>query len=275
MGGIYSLTAIGLSLIFGVMNIVNFAHGAFMMLGMYFSYWVFTLFDIDPYFSIILAFPTFMLFGAIIQKFLITPILNAPHSAQLLLTTGIMLFLENLALFLWSPDYRALKLSYMGTSLPVGTFIISIPRLVAFLAALSITLLLFIFLKKSYIGKAIRAISTEKEGAMLVGINIKRLYVIAFGIGTVCVGISGSIITPFFYVSPHVGSVFLITAFVVVVLGGMGNLLGAFVGGIIVGVAESMGALWLPGSLKQVLPYCIFIVILMFKPEGLFGRKTK
>jgi branched-chain amino acid transport system permease protein len=110
---------------------------------------------------------------------------------------------------------------------------------------------------------------------MLVGINIKRLYILAFAIGTACVGMSGSIITPFFYVSPHVGSVFLITAFVVVVLGGMGNLFGAFVGGLIVGVAESIGALFLPGSLKQVLPYLIFIVILMFKPEGLFGRKTK
>ena len=275
IGGIYSLVAVGLSLIFGVMNIVNFAHGAFMMLGMYLSYWLFSAFGLDPYFSLVFCFPLFFLFGAFIQQILIKPILNAPHSAQLLLTTGIMLFLENAALFLWSPDYRAVKVAYAGNSILLGQYIIVVPRLIAFLSAIIITLLLFAFLKTTYTGKAIRAISSEKEGAMYVGINVDRIYVIAFAIGTALVAVSGTLISPFFYVSPHVGNVFLITAFVVVVLGGMGDLLGALISGFIVGVAESLGALFLPGSLKQIVPYLIFVCILIFKPEGLFGRRQK
>jgi len=274
-GGIYSLMAIGLSLIFGVMKIVNFAHGAFMMLGMYFSYWLFTLFGIDPYLSLIFSIPFFMLFGIIIQKLLINRILSAPHSAQLLLTTGIMLFLENTALFIWSPDFRAVKVGYMGSSLSIGGLIISIPQFIAFLGATFITLMLFTFLKKSYLGKAIRATSIEKEGAMYVGISINRIYLITFGIATSCVGAAGSMMSPFFYISPHVGSVFLITAFVVVVLGGMGNLFGALISGLIIGVAESIGALFMPGSLRQVIPYLIFILILMYKPEGLFGKRVQ
>jgi branched-chain amino acid transport system permease protein len=150
---------------------------------------------------------------------------------------------------------------------------VSFPRFVACLVALSIAAILYIFLKKTDIGMAIRACTVEKEGAALVGINVKRIYLVAFGIGIVCAGVAGSTLLPFFYVSPTVGSIFVLTAFVIVVLGGMGNFAGALLGGLIIGVAESMGEVFLPGSLKQVVSFTIFILILFFKPMGLMGGR--
>jgi branched-chain amino acid transport system permease protein len=182
------------------------------------------------------------------------------------------MFIENFALFLWSPNYRTLSIPYVKKAATVGTVMISFPKLIAFLFAILLTAALYYFLKKTDLGKAIRAASEEKEGALTVGINLKRIYYVAFGIGTACVGAAGTLTAPFFYVNPHVGGIFVITAFVIVVLGGMGNLIGALVGGLIIGLAESVGAAFIPGQLKQFIIYFIFILVLLFKPEGLFGR---
>jgi len=275
MGGVYSLIAIGLTLIFGVMRIINFAHGSFMMLGMFTTYWLFILLGIHPYLSLLISIPVLFVFGLFVERFLIAQVLNAPEYNQLLLTLGISLFIENFALFLWSPNFRTLDIGYLKKAATVGTVMISFPKVIAFLFAILLTGLLYYFLKNTDLGKAIRASSEEKEGALTVGINLKRIYYVAFGIGTACVGAAGTLTATFFYVNPHVGGIFVITAFVVVVLGGMGNIIGALVGGIIIGLAESVGAAFLPGQLKQFIIYFIFILVLLFKPEGLFGRSRE
>ena len=274
MGGVYSLVAVGLSLIFGVMKIINFAHGSFMMLGMFTTYWLYVLLGIDPYLSVLFTIPILFVFGLLVEHFLIDRVLDAPEQNQLLLTLGISLVIENFALFLWSPNFRTLDVPYANKAMTVGVVMISFPKVVAFLFAILLTGLLYYFLKNTDLGKAIRAASEEKEGALTVGINLKKIYYVAFGIGTACVGAAGAVAAPFFYVSPQVGGIFVITAFVVVVLGGMGNFIGAFVGGLIIGLAESVGAAFIPGQLKQFIIYFIFILVLLFKPAGLFGKSN-
>lgn len=275
MGGVYGLVAIGLTLIFGVMKIINFAHGSLMMLGMFTTYWLYVLAGLDPYLSLLLSIPCLFVLGLLIERFLIAQVLDAPAHNQLLLTLGISLFIENFALFLWTPNFRTLEVTYLRKAAMVGSVMISLPKLVAFIFAIILTILLYCFLKGTDMGKAIRAASEEREGALTVGINLRRIYYVAFGIGAACVGAAGTLTAPFFYVNPHVGGIFVITAFVVVVLGGMGNFIGALVGGLIIGLAESVGAAFVPGQLKQFIIYFIFILVLLFKPEGLFGRTSE
>lgn len=271
MGGIYALAAAGLTLIFGVMKIINFAHGALMMLGMYITYWVFVILGIDPYLSILMSMPSLFLIGALLQRFLINFIIDAPEYNQLLLTLGIALVLENLALIIWSPDTRTLDVSYVVKVFSVGSVKISFTRLMACLFSLIMIGALYLFLKKTDMGKAIRAVSVERDGAELLGMNVKKLYYISFGLGAACVGGAGSMITPFYYISPHVGEAFLIKAFVVVILGGMGSIGGVLVGGLIIALGESLGALFMPGSLKLVVTFVIFIGVLLLRPAGIFG----
>jgi branched-chain amino acid transport system permease protein len=273
IGGVYSLVAIGLNLIFGVMKIINFAHGSLMMLGMYTCYWTVALLGVNPYAAILVVIPVMFLIGVVIQKFLINAIITAPEHNQLLLTLGVSLFLENLALFLWTPDYRDLSTPFAGINYYWGDISLSLVRLMAFGLAMLATAILYLVLTRTDMGKAIRAASEEPEGAVLMGINVRRVYWVSFGIGAACAGVAGAAVTPFFPVYPQVGGLFVITAFVVVVLGGMGSFLGAFVGGIIIGVADSVGAMFLPGSMKSIISFTLFILILLFKPSGLFGGR--
>ena len=271
LGGVYGLVASGLTLIFGVLRIINFAHGAVMMLGMYASYWLWVWLGVDPYLSVLLTAPAFFVLGMGIQRLVIEPNRDAAEHNQLLLTLGLALFLENLALVLWHGDFRTLRVPYANASFVIGDALVEVSRLVAAGGAVLIALALFVFLRRTDVGKAIRALSEEREGAMLVGIDVARIRAVAFGIGSACVAVAGALITPFFYVAPDVGESFNIMAFVVVVLGGMGNFIGALVGGLIVGLAESLGAALLPGSLKQLVVFVIFVLVLLFRPEGLFG----
>ena len=271
LGGVYGLVASGLTLIFGVLRIINFAHGAVMMLGMYASYWLWVGLGVDPYVSVLVTAPLFFLLGMGIQRLVIEPNRDAAEHNQLLLTLGLALFLENLALVLWHGDFRTLRVPYANASFVIGDALVEVSRLVAAGGAVLIALALFVFLRRTDVGKAIRALSEEREGAMLVGIDVARIRAVAFGIGSACVAVAGALITPFFYVAPDVGESFNIMAFVVVVLGGMGNFIGALVGGLIVGLAESLGAALLPGSLKQLVVFVIFVLVLLFRPEGLFG----
>lgn len=275
MGGIYGLVAIGLTLIFGVMKIINFAQGALLMLGMYVTYWSFAVLGINPYLSIFLSAGVLFLVGAFIQKTVLSKMLDAPEHNQLLVTLGIMLFIENFALVLWSPDFKSVKIEGMVQTLNVGSVGINTPKLIAFSFAISLSLLLFWFLKYTFIGKAIRATSINRQGASLVGINIGKINYIAFGIGSALAGIAGSLITPFFYTSPTAGATFILKGFVVVVLGGLGNFIGALLGGLVIGVSESMGGAFLPGSLKELMTYVIFIIVLLIRPNGLFGGKSR
>jgi len=273
MGGIYALIAVGLNLIFGVMKILNFAHGTLMMIGMYISYWLFTHYSIDPYLSVVITIPSLFILGTLIQKYLINPILHAPEYNQLLLTLGVMLLFENIAIFLWSPDYRSINVSYSMETVSIGNVLISFVKIIAFGLAVALTGLLYLFLKKTKIGRAIRASSDEREGAILMGINVSRMYWLSFGIGSACAGVAGSTITPFFYIFPHVGTIFILKTFIVVVLGGLGSFGGALIGGLIVGISESLGAVIIPGSLKDIVTFVIFVLILIFRPKGILGMK--
>src|SRR3990172_7899627 len=238
-GGIYSLVSVGLTLIFGVMRIINFAHGSLMMLGMYVSYWLFVLWGVDPYLSLIASGSVLFAVGVLIEAVLVSPVLEAPEHDQLLLTLGISLVIENLALFLWRADPRIITVPYLAVAPMVGGVMVSSPRLIAFIVSLALTAVLFFFLRRTDLGRAIRAIAQDREGALTVGINMRRIYALAFGIGCACVGAAGGLVAPFYPVDPYVGGVFVITAFVVVVLGGMGNFGGA----------------------------------LLFRPQGLFGGR--
>jgi len=271
LDGVYGLVASGLTLIFGVLRIINFAHGAVMMLAMYASYWLFVLYGVDPYASVLITAPLFFAIGAGIEKALIEPNRAAAEHNQLLLTLGLALFIENLALVLWQGDFRTLRVPYASASFVIGEALVELPRLIAAAGAVLMAVALFAFLRLTDLGKAIRALAEEPEGAMLVGIDVARIRATAFGIGAACAAVAGALITPFFYVAPDVGESFNIMAFVVVVLGGMGNFVGALLGGLIVGLAESLGAALLPGSLKQLVVFVIFVLVLLFRPQGLFG----
>jgi branched-chain amino acid transport system permease protein len=271
LGGIYGLVASGLSLIFGVLRIINFAHGAVMMLGMYASYWLYTLGGVDPYLSVVVTAPLFFVGGIVIQKLVIEPNRRAAEHNQLMLTLGLALVFENMALVLWQGDFRTVRTPYSAASFLVGDVLIEIPKVMACAGAIVMALALFAFLKWTDVGKAIRALTEEPEGAMLMGINVGRIRAVAFGIGAACVAVAGALVTPFLYVAPDVGESFNIMAFVVVVLGGMGNFLGALAGGFIVGLAEALGATLLPGSLKLLVVFVIFVAVLLFRPAGLFG----
>ena len=269
VGGIYGLTAVGLTLIFGVMGVANFAHGSFLMAGMYLAYWLFILLGIDPFFGLFAAMAMLFIFGLLIQKYLVNKIMDAPHYNQFLLTLGIMLFMENLALFFW-PDYRQLRVSYGNSGIPLWEGVqIDLVRMAAFFIGIGLAIALYYFLKLTDIGKAIRATSQNRTGAQVVGINIWKIYTLTFAIGSACAGAAGAIISPIYPVSYNIGDLFLTVAFVVVCLGGMGNFIGAMIGGLIIGLAESMGTLIIPGGQKQLVTYGLFIVILLFRPQGL------
>jgi len=275
LGGVYGLVASGLTLIFGVLRIINFAHGALMMLAMYTTYWLFALAGVDPYLSIVVTAPLFFVVGVVIHRLVIEPNRAAAEHNQLMLTLGLALLFENLALVAWQADFRTVRVAYAVLSFEIGDALVEVPKLIACAGAVVMALALFAFLKTTDVGKAIRSLAEEPEGAMLVGIDVGRIRSVAFGIGSASVAVAGALVTPFFYVAPDVAESFNIMAFVVVVLGGMGNFLGALVGGFIVGLAESLGAALLPGSLKQFVVFLIFVAVLLFRPAGVFGSRRE
>ena len=272
LGGIYALVSIGLTLIFGVLEIINFAHGEFLMLGMYASFWLFQLLGVDPYLSLLIVIPSFFLVGLAVQRIIIQPIIDAPPLNQIFATVGLSIVLQNAALFFWKADYRTVRTDYSSLVLKAGDLLISFPRLVAFVLALAMIAALLIFLKKTYTGKAITALAQQRRAAMLMGINIYRTYQIAFGIGIACVGAAGAILIPVYYAFPTVGALFVLIAFVVVILGGYNSLVGALVGGLIIGLVEAFSGFFLSPHLKEAVYFVIFILILLFRPTGLLGR---
>jgi branched-chain amino acid transport system permease protein len=272
LGGMYGLISIGLTLIFGVLEIVNFAHGEFLMLAMYGSYFLFQFYGVDPYLSLLVILPSFFVIGLVIQRITIQPILNAPPLNQIFMTVGLSMVLQNAALFIWTADYRTVKTSYSALTLKTSGLMISFPRLVAFFLAMSLIVALLIFLKKTFTGMAIRALAQERKAAMLMGINVYRTYQVAFGIGIACVGAAGAMLIPVYFVFPGVGALFVLIAFVVVILGGYNSLIGSLIGGLLIGVVESFSGFFISPHLKEAIYFVIFILILLFRPTGLFGR---
>mgnify|MGYP002349038593 CR=1 FL=1 len=273
LGGIYALFSIGLTLIFGVLEVVNFAHGEFMMLSMYLTYFLFQLLGMDPYVSLIITIPVFFLFGIIIERLIIHPLLNDPPINQIFATIGLQLIFQNLALLFFKADFRTVKTDYSNANIIFGEMFVSVPRLIAFVIAALLIVALFLYLKNTFTGKSIRALAQQRKAAMLMGINVYKTYMIAFGIGIACVGAAGSIMIPLYFVFPTAGSLFVLIAFVVVILGGYNSLGGTLVAGLIIGIIEGVSGFFISPHLKEVVYFIMFIFILIFKPTGLFGRR--
>jgi branched-chain amino acid transport system permease protein len=275
LGGIYGLICVGLTLTFGVMRIINFAHGEFLMVGMYATFFLAQALGVESYAAIPVVLPGLFLFGVLVFHVLIRPILGAAPLNQMLLLVGLSLVLQNGALALFSPDTRSLGSAVALATLPAGPIVVSVPKLIAFGASLLITGGLYWLLRSTELGRRIRAAASDRETAALMGIDVGRVNLVAFGIGVGCLGVAAPLIMPIFYIVPNIGTFFILIAFVVVVLGGIGNFLGALLASFIVAVAESLGALFMPGSTAPVLPFLLFILVLLFKPEGLLGSRTR
>lgn len=272
VGGAYALIGIGLTLIFGVMRIINFAHGDLLMIGMYISFFLHEIWKIDPFVSIVIVIPLMFLFGAFLQKTLINRVLGALPQNQILLTIGIGLVMSNSVMLLFTSDYRILTTSYSSASFKLGEISISTPLLISFLITTAITLMLYWFLLKTDTGQAIRATAQDRDAAQLMGINVRRMSIIATGLGAALAGTAGSLIAPTYYIYPQVGSAFTLKAFVIVVLGGMGSVLGATLGGVIIGATESLAAAYISSGLKELVVFVAFLLVLLFKPAGLLGK---
>ena len=271
IGGVFALLAVGLTLIWGVMRIINFAHGEFLMIGMYIVYFLVAKQGWDPYVTLLVSVPALFVVGAGIFRLTIQPILAHPSMNQIMLTLGLSLILQNLALVLFRADPLIAQTAYSRITFSLGPAIVRVTQLIAFGGSGLAAVLLYWFLQKTDAGRAIRAASQNREAAVLMGIDVQRTYLLAFGIGSACLGVAASLMVPFYYTSPTVGLWFGLVSFVVVVLGGMGNFMGALVGGLIIGLTEAFGAAILPGSLSRVFTFAIFILALLFRPQGLFG----
>lgn len=278
MGAIYGLIAMGLTLIFGTMRVTNFAHGAFMMIAMMVAYTLWGITNINPYLLIILVGPLMFLLGYVAQMTLIRPVLAAESDKNdpigvLLLTAGLSIVLENLALMIFGADYRMAQTSFSNDTFTFGNVTLSAARFYGLIITLAISAALWIFLQRTEIGRQLRATGQDRNTAALMGINSERIFAIAFGIGTALLAVAGLVLLPFYYVSPSVGNVFQTRAFIVVVLGGLGSVPGALVGGIIIGLIETIAAQFMTASITSVIIYLVFLVVLFVKPSGLFGTE--
>ena len=273
IGGIYTLVASGLTLIYGVLHIINFAHGSMLMLAMFGVYYLLMILGIDPYMSLLIMVPAMYIFGFLLYKLLIGRLAHGKDENILLITLGLSILIENLALMFFKGNTRTILVSYSDMMVEVGPTLVSLPKIISFAAAMALCAALGLFIQRTDTGKAIRAVAKERVGARLVSINVDRIFAISYGIGLATLGAAACLLMPIFYVSPTTGHVFVLVAFTVVVLGGMGSFLGAVVGGLIVGLTESFGGLFLGESLGQIGISLIFILILLFRPTGLFGAK--
>jgi len=273
LGAVYALVALGLTLIYGVLHIINFAHGSILMLAMYAVYFLWSLFGIDPYIAMLIVVPGGFVFGYGLQRTVISKASHGRDEIILLVTLGVSIVLENLALFFFSGNERQVQVPYDLDGIDLGVTYIVYPELAALGGSLLITLLLWAFMSKTDTGKAIRAVAKERQGAQLVGIDVNHIFAISFGIGTAVVCAAASLLAPTYSVSPQFGYLFILIAFTIVVVGGMGSFVGALVGGFIIGITEQLGRLYLGESLGLITISVIFIMILLFRPTGLFGQK--
>ncbi|MCE5241576.1 MAG: branched-chain amino acid ABC transporter permease [Syntrophobacteraceae bacterium] len=279
MGSIYGLMALGLTIIFGVLKVINFAHGSLLMVGMYAAFWAVTLTGLHPYLALVLVVPVMYLFGHLMQDIIVKPIFKAEKDVRepttvIIVTTGVWYVLDNLSLLLFGPQYRTLQANPLkGKMLEISGMMISVPKLWGFLAAVATAAAIYWFFQKTRMGRAIRSTSLDREAASLMGINQYRVYNIAFGIGTATAGVAGVTLVPFYNVYPTVGVLFDIKCYIIVVLGGLGSIAGAMLGGIIVGLIESIGPGFMTATWTEAIVYGLFLLVLFIKPSGLFGEK--
>ncbi|WP_342641751.1 branched-chain amino acid ABC transporter permease [Rhodoligotrophos ferricapiens] len=273
LGGVYALGALGLNLIFGVAKVVNFAHGEFLMLGMYAGYWLMVLAGVNPYYGTPFIAVAFFLLGLIFYWGLMRFTIYKPELTQVFATLGLGIALQNLALLLWSADYRTVQVMPEGyESVQVLGFFLSTNRLIAFGFAAAILAGVVVFLRSTFLGRAIEAVSQDLVAARLMGIDPNKIFLITFGLGIALTGVAGAVLVPSFYAFPSVGSFFVLVAFVVVVLGGLGSVTGTVVGGLVLGIVETVVGFWAP-DLKEATHFILLIALLAFRPHGILGVK--
>ena len=273
IGFVFALIAAGLSLIFGVMDIVNFAHGEFLMLSMYLSFWMHTLLGWDPVAALPVNAAALFALGVVVYYLLIKAVLKAPMLAQIFATFGLGVFLQNLAVFLWLPDFRAIGDTWLTGSVEIGGVFVSRPQVAAAVGAIVTTGALGWLLTRTEVGQALLATAEDRQAAALMGIDPDRMFALAWGLGAACVGVAGALLSTFYYIFPQVGAVFGLVAYVAVALGGFGSVLGAFLGGIIIGVVESLAGVFIAPAVKNVFVFAIYLAVVLFRPRGLLGKQ--
>jgi branched-chain amino acid transport system permease protein len=273
-GAVYALVALGLTLIYGVLHIINFAHGALLTAAMFAAFFAHRLLGLDPYVAAILLTPLFFAVGYGLQRFVIGPASHGEDRNILLVTLGLAVVIENALLYAFRADTRTINLDYAFNVVDLGIAYLAVPRVVAFGVVIIVALILWLVMTFTDTGKAIRAVAKEKLGAELSGIDVAHIYAVTFGLGTACLAIAACLLIPTYYVNPHAGNAFVLIAFTIVVLGGMGSVAGALLGGLFVGVVESLSGLWLGESLGQIGIFVMFILVLLFRPSGMFGERA-
>ena len=270
-GAVYALVALGLTLIYGVLHIINFAHGALLMVALYGVFFLNARLGIDPYVALPVMVPAMFVLGYCLQRLVVGRAGHGKDENILLVTLGLAIVLENAALAAFKSDTRTIETAYTFSTVNLAGAMIAVPKVIAFFGALAVALLLLALISRTDLGRAIRAVAKERQGARIVGIDVEHVFAVSFGIGLACLGAAACFLLPAYYVNPQVGNGFVLIAFTIVVLGGMGSFAGALAGGFIVGVIESLGGLWLGESLGQIGIFLAFIAILLFRPQGLFG----
>ena len=273
IGGVYALISVGLTLVFGVLRVVNFAHGEYLTIAMYLTYFMFQRAGIDPFVSSIAVVPLMFVLGLLTERLLIRPTLEAPHVVQVFVTFALSLLLQNLLLTLFTSDFRTVRTSYATAAFTIGPLYVSWLRVAVFVVALALAGGLAAFLKYTYMGSAIRATAQDRRSARLVGIDVDRVYAITFALGCALVGAAGVLLSPLYPVNPYSGADMILISFVIVVLGGMGSIAGAVIAGLLIGVVESFTGYFAGGEMKQLVYFVLFMVVLALRPNGLFGRK--
>jgi branched-chain amino acid transport system permease protein len=273
-GAVYALVALGLTLIYGVLHIINFAHGALLSAALFAAFFAFKLLGLDPYLAVFLLAPVFFALGYALQRFVIGPASQGDDRNMLLVTLGASIVIENALLYAFRADTRTIDVPYAFETLDLGFTFLPIPRVIGFGVVFVVAVVLWAIMSFTDVGKAIRAVAKEKLGAQLAGIDVAHVYAMTFGLGTACVAVAACLLIPTYYVNPMVGDAFVLVAFTIVVLGGMGSVPGALIGGLVIGVVESLSGLFLGESLGQIGIFIIFIAVLLVRPTGLFGAKA-
>ncbi len=273
-GGLYALMALGMSLIWGVMDIINIAHGAFIMLGAYTTYWLFTIAGIDPFVSLVASMSIMFVLGYLIQKNIINLVIKAEIFITLILAFGIEIFINNSAMLMWTSDVKKVKVSYAAANFNFFGATIPDVRLVAFILAIVISVILFIVLNKTRLGRAIRATSQDIDAARLAGVKVANIYAITFGIGTALAASAGTLWAILFPISPNMGGHLTLKSFVVTIIGGLGTMMGPIVGGLALGVIESLGTNWFGTTFESLISFTLLVLVLIFMPKGILGGKN-
>jgi branched-chain amino acid transport system permease protein len=273
-GSVYALIALGLTLVYGVLHIINFAHGALLTAALFAAYFAYRVLGIDPYLAVVLLTPAFFGVGYALQRFVIGPASHGDDRNMLLVTLGLAVVIENALLFAFRADTRTIDLPYALSGVDLGFTFVPLPRLIGLVVVFVLSLALWLMMSATDTGRAIRAVAREKLGAELAGIDVAHIYAVTFGLGAGCVAIAACLLLPSYYVNPSAGNAFVLVAFTIVVLGGMGSVPGALIGGLVIGVVESLSSLFLGESLGEIGIFLLFIAVLLLRPSGLFGART-